>query len=240
MFGFDDAIMSKAIPGLISAGGSLLTGFLNNSAASARQDSAQDFSAEQYATRYQTSVKDMQAAGLNPMLAYGGLSGSSPTSSAASSVGTPDLGQSYLQSKLASAQVANVEAQTRKTNADALITETTGLDKAYADLGLTGSQIHNVQAQTSKVIEEINNIPYERDRLKAAANQLHKLAGLQEMQGLSEPARLRLLTQQAQQIISQTKLTNLDVSAAEDLGNIGREAGQLKPVVDILKSLLRK
>ena len=89
MFGIDDAVIG-------SVGGALMSGLLNNSAASARQDTAQEFSAEQYATRYQTSVKDMQAAGLNPMLAYGGLSGSSPTSSAASSAGTPDLGADFL------------------------------------------------------------------------------------------------------------------------------------------------
>jgi len=37
------------------------------------------WSAEQYAKRYQTQTADMKAAGLNPMLAYGQSPGSSPT-----------------------------------------------------------------------------------------------------------------------------------------------------------------
>lgn len=42
-------------------------------------DQANAFSAQQFATRYQTTVKDMEAAGLNPMLAYSQGGGSPPT-----------------------------------------------------------------------------------------------------------------------------------------------------------------
>jgi len=219
---------------LFSIGSTLL----GHNLASRRQDDAQSFSAQQFASRYQTSVKDMEAAGLNPALAYQQGGGSPPSSSAASSSGG-DVGAIHLQSKLNSAQIANVEAQTAKTQAETTVIQATGLDRAFADIGLTSSQIDNVKSQTNKITEEINNIPFERDRLKAAAYQLHKLGNLQEVQGLTEPQRRALIVQQAQQVIADTKLKNLDVNAAEKLGNIGREAGQLKPIIEILVQLLR-
>lgn len=49
----------------------------NRRAADAAEQ-AQGFSAAQFASRYQTTVKDMQAAGLNPMLAYSQGGGFSP------------------------------------------------------------------------------------------------------------------------------------------------------------------
>jgi len=226
---------------LFSVGSTLL----NHALASSRQDDAQSFSAQQFATRYQTTVKDMEAAGLNPALAYQQGGGSPPSSTAASASGG-DVGAMHLQSKLNSAQIANMEAQTAKTNEEANIIRQTGLEQARAninktltDTGLSASQVVNVETQTKKAIEEINNIPIERDRLKAAAYQLHKLGGLQEMQGLTEEKRKALLIQQANLVVSQTNLNNLDLNAAEKLGNIGREAGQLKPIIDILIGLLQ-
>ena len=112
MFGIDDAIIA-------GVGGSLLSGFLNNSAASDRQSNAQGFSAQQFATRYQTTTADMKAAGLNPMLAYQQGGGNAPTSSAASSSGYPDVGAAYNASKMASAQAANIEADTSNKAAQA-------------------------------------------------------------------------------------------------------------------------
>lgn len=219
---------------LFSVGSTLL----NHALASSRQDDAQSFSAQQFATRYQTSVKDMEAAGLNPALAYQQGGGSPPSSTAASASGG-DVGAMHLQSKLNSAQVANIDAQTAKTTLETDILREYGHNKAMADLGLTASQIDQVQSQTKHIIESINNIPYERDRLHAAASQLHKLAGLQEQQGLSEENRRALLYQQAQQIVAQTQLHNLDLKAAQDLGNVGRSMGQLKPIFDILIDIIQ-
>lgn len=101
-----------------SVGGDLLTGWMNNSAAMDRQTQAQDFSADQFARRYQITVGDLQKAGLNPMLAYMQGGGSPPSSSAAASSGTPPLGSTLNQSKLVTAQEANLNAQTVKANAD--------------------------------------------------------------------------------------------------------------------------
>lgn len=86
MFGIDD---------VLTGGLSLLGGITNNLFAQQNQEDAQAFNAEQaqlnrqfqarqFATRYQTTARDMEKAGLNRILAIGGASGQ-PTGSAASS-----------------------------------------------------------------------------------------------------------------------------------------------------------
>ena len=66
MFGIDDAIIAAGIGGTLS----LIGGQMSNDARADQANRANAFSAQQFATRYQTTVKDMKAAGLNPMLAY--------------------------------------------------------------------------------------------------------------------------------------------------------------------------
>jgi flagellar biosynthesis chaperone FliJ len=227
------------IDAFISAGGSLLTGFLNNSAASARQDDSQQFSAEQYATRYQTSVKDMQAAGLNPMLAYGGLSGSSPTSSAASSAGTPDLGAAYLQSKVTTAQVANIQADTENKKASADLIEAQALNQR-ASAGAATASVGQINATVDKIREEIKNIPDEGKRLRQMVQMLADQGALMAQQGETQVTMRKQIEATIAKLRSETTLLNLDVSAAQSLDNLGRTSKELKPVVDIIRGLIRK
>lgn len=97
----------------LEIGGSLLQDRLNTRA---RHD-AQDFSAGQFAHKYQTQVADLKAAGLNPMLAYMTGAGSAPQTSAAS-VQKPDVVGAVNQSRSNSAMVANVNADTMKKEAE--------------------------------------------------------------------------------------------------------------------------
>ena len=252
MFGIDDAI-------LFGVGGSLLGGFLNNESASDRQDSANQFSAQQYATRYQTTVKDMKAAGLNPMLAYSGISGSAPTGAISSSPGYSDLGDSYNKSRLmseqarvASAQVANIEADTENKAAQANLWNAQA-SQATASASQSTASVAFVQAQTDKVLEEIKNIPKEGDRIVAAAEQLRRLAGLQWQQQVTESQRpgqiaadTALSRSQAVQaeavtrkVLAEAGLLDLDAEAAARLGNLGRTSKELKPVIDTIFNVLR-
>lgn len=220
---------------LSTVGGALL----GHGLAKDRQADAQDFSAQQFATRYQTTVQDMKAAGLNPMLAYSQGGGSPPSSSAASAQSV-DTGQAYLQSKMNTAQVANIEADTANKQAQAdLIQAQIGDTKASA--WQKNAAVDLVDMQTREIRNKLENRYYENDaeRVKALAQQLHSQYLLNIEQGKTQAQSRELMYFQAQKLLAETKLLDLDAQAASQLGNIGREAGQLKPVVDILMSVLK-
>lgn len=105
------------------------------------------FNAEQYAKRYQTTVQDLKAADLNPMLAYGQGAGSP-----ASAVGLPAQTNPYqnLTSDLSKAVgAANVAMQTQLT--DAQVTE------SISRAGVNDETRKNLSADTAlKILEQPN------------------------------------------------------------------------------------
>jgi len=56
--------------------------------------------------------------------------------------------------------------------------------------------------------------------------------------GETEKQSRILMMFQAEKLDAETDLLKLEKSAADTLGNLGRTAGQLKPAVDILRSIL--
>lgn len=238
---------------LIAAGGTLLSGYLNNQAAASRQEDAQEFSAQQFASRYQTTVKDMQAAGLNPMLAYTQGGGTAPTSSAASSAGYGDLGQTVTQSKIASAQIANVEAdtqnkktQTANIEADtrlkiqqSLTSELQGMSFG-ASADQARAQINYLEHSARKIAEEIKNIPKTGEQIDALVRNLGRQYELLTQQTSTEEQRTEQLKWMARKAMLEGDLVTLDVQAAKALDNIGRESAQLKPIVDMIRLLMRR
>lgn len=108
------------ITGLILGGLSAVGSVVSNifGANSAKQQ--QDFQAQEYATRYQTQMKDMQAAGLNPMLSYMQSPGSAPSGTsftpsnvgAAAAEGYATGSSAETTNALRNVQVANMQADT--------------------------------------------------------------------------------------------------------------------------------
>lgn len=165
MFGIDDA----AVAGFA---GATLTNFMNKDIASSNNE----WSAAQYASRYQTQVDDLKKAGLNPMLAYGQSPGSSPTaqqvqfqnptSSAAEAYGkaseaelrSAQLGSVKADIELKKAQADAAEGQARATNAqasEAALRMVTGNDLTRAQTANTYSQIAINKANLPKIAQEI-------------------------------------------------------------------------------------
>ena len=95
---------------VIGAAAAIGGGLLAGAASKSEVSKARDWQADQYARRYQITMNDMRAAGLNPMLAYSHGPGASPTGFAAD--------QSAIQSGFSSAGSIAAQARIRKEQAD--------------------------------------------------------------------------------------------------------------------------
>lgn len=169
---FGEIAMSESL----DVGGTML----NSRLAESRQHDAQDFSAGQFANRYQVQVRDLKAAGLNPMLAYMSGAGSAPQSSAASASGT-DSGRIYNESRLVSAQEANLtasaqnqvaqsikaEAERRNVDADTLIKQYGIPPLLAAQASAAISSAAQADAMAQKISMEIPKIKTEIAELES-------------------------------------------------------------------------
>jgi len=138
---------------------------INQDFARKRQHDAQDFSAQQFANRYQTTTADMKKAGLNPMLAYQQGGGSSPSGSPTSPAGGSDMAGRVNQTRLASAQEAQIRAQERNTNSDTLVKIETAKN-IVEDTKLKSVTAEQVQKTSEKITNEIQQIQSTIDNLK--------------------------------------------------------------------------
>ena len=208
-------------------------------------------------TAYQRQVKDMEAAGLNPMLAYlkgGGAStptGSitqvqNPFASAASSA--ESAARSYLTSKQVpkteaetkniGSQTENIDADTIKKRADTLLA--VAQEKvAGATADEKRQHITVLDHQAKKIAEETKNIPTEGQRLIAVIKQLEASISLIGKQSITEEQRAAQMQWLGIKTMIEGDLLTLDKQAITDAGNFGKEFGQFKPLVDSIISIVR-
>lgn len=218
---------------------SLLGGIADSLFARNRQEDAQAFSAQQYATRYQTQTQDMIKAGINPMLSVSSGAGSQPTSSAASP------GSNFTQAALNSAQIANINADTENKDAQRKLLEAQA-SQATASAGQSTANINQINATVEKIGAEIakikgdTNFDTQQDILKQTAWMLQQQGVANQERGMTEGASRAQIAQTIQKLIQETKLASFDVKAAESLSNLGRTSKELQPVIQMLVQALRK
>jgi hypothetical protein len=151
------SVVGSVIPGsagtALQVAGSLAGGADANSASKAAAQKQMDFQQYNSNTSYQRAVADMEAAGLNPMLAYsqGGASTPAGASYSAQDVATPaaKLGNETNTAKsaisLQNAQIQNTASQTDLNRASIIKTQADTL-KSRADAQLSSAQAANVSA----------------------------------------------------------------------------------------------
>jgi len=219
--------------------GSLLGGLADNLFARNRQEDAQAFSAQQYATRYQTQTEDMKKAGINPMLSVSSGAGSQPTSTASSP------GSNFTQAALNSAQIANINADTENKDAQRKLMEAQA-NAQNASAGQSTANINQINATVEKIGAEIakikgdTNFDTQQDILKQTAWMLQQQGVANQERGMTEGASRAQIAQTIQKLIQETKLASFDVKAAESLSNLGRTSKELQPVIQMLVQALRK
>ena len=144
--------LGSLVGGLIGGVGSYMGQESTNQANAAMADKQMQFQADQRSTQYQTAVKDMQAAGLNPMLAYqqGGAGNqvgatAQMQNSIGAGVSSAQAGiDKYQQLKNLTSQQELIGSQIDDTNASATLKRATAITEAYKP-GLT-------QAQTNEIL----------------------------------------------------------------------------------------
>jgi hypothetical protein len=241
------SILDSVTPGVGALGAGLL-GFLGqestNSASQAASQEQMDFQERMSNTSYQRQVKDMEAAGLNPMLAYikgGGAStpvGSMPTyqnsaaAGASAALGTAQAFKSSAESNKVAFDIDNVVADTAlkvaqsgKTEADTVLVGAM-TKKAIAEIDLVDSQMRKNNA-------EITNIELDRGRIKALVNNLNESSALMSKQGMTEVQRQSNLDASTQQLLASGKITQAEYDAMKKTGFVGVLARETKVISDI-------
>jgi hypothetical protein len=246
--------LKENITAPIASVASGVAGFLGQQATNAqnRQLAADNtaFQERMSNTAYQRQVKDLEAAGLNPMLAYvkgGGASTPSGTVMPMQNAVSSGLSsaESAARSSLTTTQVPKTKAETEKIGADTVVSRAQRfLVEAQTSLaGVSADEkranLNVLEARAKQITEEIKNIPLEGDRLIALAKQLKASELLIGKQTLTEEQRRGQVSWLAVKAMLEGDLLSLDKAAITQADNFGKEFGQFKPLIDSLISIIR-
>jgi hypothetical protein len=205
-------------PAGAAAGATVGGGIDTNSANAARADASNEWSAAQYASRYQTQVADLKAAGLNPMLAYQQSPGSAPTaqqvtfqnpfSAAASSYQQGVATEAAAQQHLASAE------QSKK-------------------------MLEQIDASVAEIKERTKKIPLEADQIKFTIQKLAEEAANIAQDTENKSVLRKQMYVMMEKVKSETGLLKNQLAVEQALDNFGRTSKEALPMAKFLLDLFR-
>lgn len=245
-FGWDD---------LIAPAASLIGGLFANESNRDIANQANQFSAQQYATRYQTTVQDLTKAGLSPMLAYGQGAGSAPSGA----VGAPqqNVASSAAEAYMQSQQRKLLEEQVNNMRKDGVIKD----EQAKTQEEITKKERENAwlataqRAQIEQSVEKesagkpywssnanLANLKSERE-VKLLFEQIENVV----QQTLTGKASASQLNETVEKLKAETSNLNLDAKEKkafadfwDHVGEGGAAAKEMLPFLKALRILIGK
>ena len=179
---------------------SLIGGERTNQAAADRAESAQNFSAQQYATRYQTTVKDLEAAGLNPMLAYSQGPGSSPTGvQAPVTIALGSAVEGYQKGKAISSAAELQKEQTEVAKSQVTLNSATAA-KAIADAEVSKEQAELIRIDRDKRTKDVSFVEQSTKTQEELARAYIQQAGASAAQAAKAYEEIKNISQQNQNL----------------------------------------
>jgi len=197
-----------------AAAANLVGSYMTNEANQDVAASNNQWSAEQYAKRYQTQVADIKAAGLNPMLAYSQSPGTAPSAQQVQfqnpfSAAT----QGFQQVSSASQSIAGVE-KTKHMNAQ------------------IDATVEQIKEQTKKIPEEVNQIRFTIQKLAEEAANI-----AQDTQ--NKTVLRKQMMSMIGKLEAETGLLNNQLAVEKALDTFGRTSKEALPMAQFLLDVFR-
>ncbi len=203
----------------VNAIGSYVGGREQNAASAEAAARQMEFQREMSDTSYQRQVADLEKAGINPML-VAKLGGASTPGGAMPQFVNPAAMAAQSFSATQSAGAAAKQAETSE--------------------GLSQYQMRQIDATTKKIQEETANVPLEGERLRKLVFLMAEQEALYRQQGYTQFDVQRMLKATLAKLESETKILDASVQAIESFDNIGKNAEQLKPIIDLIKPFITR